>query len=187
MKCRRQPAQLWQLAASSVPQLLPAVYERIVPSVLQRITPEVLTAKIPHVASRLLVLLAFAGDTDAVLKAAETLSTSSTRRVLLLLVIWVAANKAAFESMQALASKQLEIFSNAMKSAQDNLQTLAKGGGMPDSAKQNELARDAFTNAMAQMSEVANAARKAQTEALTQVSKRMTESGQEMRKALQSK
>ncbi len=101
--------------------------------------------------------------------------------------VLVAANKAAFESMQALASKQLEIFSNAMKSAQDNLQTLAKGGGMPDSAKQNELARDAFTNAMAQMSEVANAARKAQTEALTQVSKRMTESGQEMRKALQSK
>lgn len=64
-------------------------YERIVPSVLSRITPEVLKGKIPRVASRLLVLLACAGDANAVLAAAETLSTSSTRRVLLLLAICV--------------------------------------------------------------------------------------------------
>lgn len=64
-------------------------HERIVPSVLERITPKVLTGKIPGVASRLLLLLACAGDADAVLTAAETLSTSSTRRVLLLLAIWV--------------------------------------------------------------------------------------------------
>jgi len=81
------PGDKWirQLAANA----LIAGYERIVPSVLQRITPKVLTGKIPRVASRLLVLLACTGDTDAVFKAAETLSTSSTRRVLLLLVIWV--------------------------------------------------------------------------------------------------
>lgn len=63
--------------------------ERVVPSVLTRITPKVLTGKIPRVASRLLLLLASAGEDDAILKAAETLSTSSTRRVLLLLAIWV--------------------------------------------------------------------------------------------------
>lgn len=81
------PGDKWirQLAAHA----LMVGYERIVPSVLQRITPQVLMGKIPRVASRLLVLLACAGDADAVLKAAEELSTSSTRRVLLLLVIWV--------------------------------------------------------------------------------------------------
>lgn len=81
------PGDKWirQLAAHA----LMTGYERIVPSVLQRITPKVLTGKIPRVASRLLLLLTCAGDTVAVLKAAETLSTSSTRRVLLLLAIWV--------------------------------------------------------------------------------------------------
>lgn len=64
-------------------------HEHIVPSVLQRITPKVLTGKIPPVASRLLLLLASAGEDEAILKAAETLSTSSTRRVLLLLAIRV--------------------------------------------------------------------------------------------------
>ncbi len=81
------PGDKWirQLAAHA----LMAGHERILPSVLQRITPKVLTGKIPRVASRLLVLLTCVGDADAVLKAAETLSTSSTRRVLLLLAIWV--------------------------------------------------------------------------------------------------
>lgn len=81
------PGDRWirQLAAHA----LMVGYERIVPSVLERITPKALTGKIPRVASRLLVLLACVGDADAVLKAAETLSTSSTRRVLLLLAIWV--------------------------------------------------------------------------------------------------
>lgn len=63
--------------------------ERIVPSVLRRITPTVLTGKIPRVASRLLLLLACAGEDAAVLKAAETLATNPARRVLLLLAIWV--------------------------------------------------------------------------------------------------
>lgn len=81
------PGDKWirQLAATA----LMVGYERIVPAVLQRITPQVLTGKVPRVASRLLVLLTCAGDVDAVLKAAETISTSSTRRVLLLLAIWV--------------------------------------------------------------------------------------------------
>lgn len=81
------PGDKWirQLAAHA----LMVGRERIVPSVLQRITPKVLMRKIPCVASRLLVLLTCAGDAEAVLKAAETLSTSSTRRVLLLLAIWV--------------------------------------------------------------------------------------------------
>lgn len=64
-------------------------HERIVPSVLKRITPKVLTSKTPGVASRLLLLLTCAGDVDAILRAAETISTSSTRRVLLLLMIWL--------------------------------------------------------------------------------------------------
>lgn len=64
-------------------------YEHIVPSVLQRVTPEVLISKIPSVASRLLLLLTCAGDADTVLRAAEMVSSKSTRRVLLLLMIWL--------------------------------------------------------------------------------------------------
>lgn len=81
------PGDKWirQLAAHA----LMVGYERIVPSVRQRITPKALTGKIPRVASRLLLLLACGGDVDAVLAAAESLSTNSNRRVLLLLAIWV--------------------------------------------------------------------------------------------------
>lgn len=81
------PGDKWirQLAAHA----LLVGHERIVPSVLERITPRVLTGKIPRVASRLLLLLTWAGEDEAILKAAEKLSTSSTRRVLLLLAIWV--------------------------------------------------------------------------------------------------
>ncbi|MBC9114606.1 hypothetical protein [Stenotrophomonas maltophilia] len=63
-------------------------HERIAPSVLQRITPRVLISKTPAVASRLLLLLTCAGDVGAILRAAEMVSASSTRRVLLLLMIW---------------------------------------------------------------------------------------------------
>lgn len=81
------PGDKWirQLAAHA----LMVGYARIVPSVLQRITPKVLTGKIPCVVSRLLLLLASEGEDEAILQAAETLSTSSKRRVLLLLAIWV--------------------------------------------------------------------------------------------------
>lgn len=68
-------------------------YERVVPSVLLRITPKVLKLKIPSVASRLLMLLAFAGDVGAVLEAAKMLSINPKRRVLLLLAIWVLREK----------------------------------------------------------------------------------------------
>ncbi|MBS0466319.1 MAG: TIGR01841 family phasin [Proteobacteria bacterium] len=99
----------------------------------------------------------------------------------------MAANNAALETMQALAKKQVEIFTQAMNSAQENLQTLTKGGAMPDPVKQNELARDAFAKAMAQMSELADMARKAQSDAMADVGKRMAERGQEIRKAFQPK
>lgn len=77
--------EIRQLAAEA----LLAGYERIAPSVVRRITPHVLTSKIPRVASRLLMLLTYAGRTEAVLKVAEELSTSLKRRVLLLLAICV--------------------------------------------------------------------------------------------------
>ena len=64
-------------------------YESVMPSVRQRITPKALTGKIPRVASRLLMLLALVGEVDEVFAAAESLSTNSNRRVLLLLAIWV--------------------------------------------------------------------------------------------------
>jgi hypothetical protein len=68
---------------------LMVAHEHIVPSVLQRVTPKMLKSKIPHVASRLLILITCAGEADAVIKAARMLSTDFKRRVLLLLAIWM--------------------------------------------------------------------------------------------------
>ncbi|MPM11309.1 hypothetical protein SDC9_57652 [bioreactor metagenome] len=90
----------------------------------------------------------------------------------------MAANNAALQSMQALAAKQVEIFNETMRSAQENLLALTKPGAMPDPVKQNDVAREAFTKAMAQMSELADIARKAQTETMTIIGKRVLQNRQ---------
>ena len=100
----------------------------------------------------------------------------------------LAANQAAVESMQALAKKQVEIFTQTMQGAQEQLQRLAQGGAaMPDPVKQNELARKAYEKAFAQMSELAEMARKSQAEALAGITKRAGESAEEIRKLFQQK
>lgn len=75
-----------RLAASGA---LMAGHEHVVSEILGQITPQLLGTRIESVASRLLLLVALRGEIGDVLKAAEALSTSETRRVLLLLAIWV--------------------------------------------------------------------------------------------------
>jgi phasin family protein len=100
----------------------------------------------------------------------------------------MAANKAALDSMQELAKKQAEIFSQAMQTAQESIQSLAKGGvGVPDPVKQAEVARKAYEKAVAGMSELAQIAKQAQTDAMNSIAARAQQSVEEMKKAVQPK
>jgi phasin family protein len=94
----------------------------------------------------------------------------------------IATNKATFESMQQLAAKQAEIFSQAMQSVQDGVQTLVKGGaGTPDPSKHAELARKAYEKAVGDMGALADMARKAQSDAMAGITERATQSLQEFK------
>jgi len=99
----------------------------------------------------------------------------------------LAANKAMVDSMQELARKQAEIFAQAMQGAQDSLGAMARGGAAPDPARQTELARQAYDKAVAQMSELAEIARKAQAEAMAGIVERAHANAEEMRKLFQPK
>lgn len=68
-------------------------HEHVTPEIVERITPDLLGSRIESVASRLLLLLAARGGIDQLLEAAEVLSTSAKRRVLLLLAIWVVRDR----------------------------------------------------------------------------------------------
>ncbi|MBK8051006.1 MAG: phasin family protein [Anaerolineales bacterium] len=99
----------------------------------------------------------------------------------------MAANQTALESTQTLARKQIEIFTQAMQSAQEQLQRLNQNGAVPDPVKQNELARKAFEKTIAQMKELAEMASKSQTDAMAGIVKRAGESAEEIRKLFQQK
>jgi phasin family protein len=98
------------------------------------------------------------------------------------------ANKATLDSMHELATKQADIFAQAMQSAQDGIQSLVKGGvGAPDPVKQAEVARKAYEKAVAGMSELAQMARKAQTDAMAAIGARAQQSVEEMKMVAQPK
>ena len=99
----------------------------------------------------------------------------------------VEANKAAFESAQALARKQSEMLAQTMQGIQDAAKSAAGGAGFGDPAKQAELVRKACDKALADMMELAEMARQSQTEALSHISNRATEHMQEIRKLMQPK
>ncbi len=74
-----------QAAAAALMVCHPYVTSEIV----GRVTPQLLATQIEGVASRLLLLIALRAEIDDLVKAAEALSTSDKRRVLLLLMIWI--------------------------------------------------------------------------------------------------
>lgn len=94
-------------------------------------------------------------------------------------------NQAVYESMQAMARKQSDMLAQAMLCAQDAARQAASGAA--DTAKQSELARNAYEKAVADLKELAEIARKSQAEALAVVSKRANQQVEEFRKLMQPK
>ena len=93
-----------------------------------------------------------------------------------------AANQAAVQGMQAVAQRQAEILSQSMNEVSSVAQQLA-GAGNPQemTAKQAELVRKAFEQALANMRELAEMVSKSNTEAFAIINKRVTESLQELK------
>jgi phasin family protein len=99
----------------------------------------------------------------------------------------VEANKATFEAMQALARKQTEILTQTMQGIQDSAKASAGGAVVTNPEKQTELARNAYQKALADMTELAEMARKSQTDAMAIITQRATQSLAEMKKLMQPK
>ena len=97
----------------------------------------------------------------------------------------VEANKAAYEGMQALVRKQTEMLTQAMQGIQEAASGAAGGLGLADPAKQAELARNAYTKALADMRDLVEIARKSQVDAMASITKRANEHLQELRQMMQ--
>lgn len=95
----------------------------------------------------------------------------------------VQANKAVYEGMQALASKQAEM----LKQAVEGIQGAAGSGGVGDPAKQAELARKACEKTLSDMKDMADIARKSQTDAMASITERATQNMQDIKKMMQTK
>ena len=93
-------------------------------------------------------------------------------------------NKIALQSSQTMAQKQVEILQKTM---QELTQTMGGGKPLENTAKQGEVVQHAMEKAFAYMLELAEVARKAQTEALEVINKRARENMQELTSLVQSK
>ncbi|MFZ4789611.1 MAG: phasin family protein [Candidatus Competibacteraceae bacterium] len=93
-----------------------------------------------------------------------------------------AANQTAVQGMQAVAQRQAEILSQAMNEVSLIAQQLS-GSGNPQelTAKQTELARKGFEQALANARELAELVSKSNTDAFAIINKRVTESLQELK------
>ncbi len=93
-----------------------------------------------------------------------------------------AANQTAVQGMQAVAQRQAEILSQAMNEVSLIAQQLS-GSGNPQelTAKQTELARKGFEQALANARELAELVNKSNTDAFAIINKRVTESLQELK------
>jgi phasin family protein len=88
----------------------------------------------------------------------------------------VAANQAAMAGYQDFFKKQMAIFEETMTSAQAHVATLGDSMGPDGAAKQADFYKVAFEKALANMTELAEAAKKANEEAFAIVSARVKES-----------
>lgn len=85
----------------------------------------------------------------------------------------VAANQAAMAGYQDLYRKQVQIFEETMATAQSQMGSMGDGA---DAQKQAEVYKTAFEKALANMTELAETAKKANEEAFAIVSARVKES-----------
>ena len=94
----------------------------------------------------------------------------------------VAANKVAFEALQALASTQADMLTQAMQGMQESAKGAMAGatkGG--DAAGQADAAQKAWQKMLADMKQLAGMVQKAQTEAMAGLAERAKESVGEMK------
>jgi phasin family protein len=99
----------------------------------------------------------------------------------------VEANKIAYEGMQALARKQGEVLSQAMQSIQSVATGAAGSLQAADGAKLAEMARNTYQKALADMTELAQIAAKAQADAVASLTQRASEHVQELQQMMQPK
>lgn len=93
-------------------------------------------------------------------------------------------NKIALQSSQTMAQKQVEILQKTM---QELMQTMSAGKPLENAAKQAELVQHVMEKAISYMQELAEVARKAQTEALDVINKRAQQNIQQLTSLVQSK
>jgi phasin family protein len=99
----------------------------------------------------------------------------------------VQANQAIYEGMQALANKQGELLRAAMEDIQSVVKGAAGGVGVGDPGKQGELARRAYDKVLGDMKDLAEIARKSQTDAMAKITQRGTEHLDEVKKMMKLK
>jgi phasin family protein len=88
----------------------------------------------------------------------------------------VAANQAAMAGYQDFFKKQMAIFEETMAAAQSQMSNMGDTMSADGAAKQADLYKVAFEKALANMTELAEAAKKANEEAFAIVSARVQES-----------
>ena len=93
-------------------------------------------------------------------------------------------NKIALQSSQTMTQKQVEILQKTME---ELAQAMGAGKPLENAAKQGELVQHAMEKAFTYMQELAEVARKAQTEALDVINKRAQQNIQELTSLVQSK
>ncbi len=93
-----------------------------------------------------------------------------------------AANQLAIEGVQAVVRRQSEILRQTLEET-GAIMTEALGGGSPEEkvAKQADLVKTAFEKALANMKELAELVAKSNTEAANVISKRVSESLEELK------
>lgn len=93
-----------------------------------------------------------------------------------------AANRVAYEGVQAIARRQAEILQETMNEATKNIDAIAKAGSPADAAaKQAEIVKSAFEKALGNMRELAEMVTKANHEASSAINKRISESLDDLR------
>lgn len=93
-------------------------------------------------------------------------------------------NKIAFESLQAMAQKQVEILKTTMEELQSTAQKMA---AKPGSIHEGQLVPQTLEKAFGYMHELAELTRKSQSEAMAVINKRAEQNVEELKSLVKSK
>ena len=99
----------------------------------------------------------------------------------------VQANQAIYDGMQAMANKQGELLKKSMEDIQSAMKGATGGVGVGDPGKQGELARKAYEKVLGDMKDLAEIARKSQTDAMAKITQRGNEHLDEVKKMMKLK